>query len=315
VTFGGWPSRRITITGGSGRLGQVLRRGLFDLGYEIDVFDRVSSPLVDRVRSPHLARGSFLPGRALARMANGARLQAEKALRRTEAFQPTGDDILGDREAMARRFAQSFAVVHLAGIPHPHTPGATEDDFVRLNYDGALNVFEAAREACVRLFVFASSAQVYKINDPVRLEQLPVLESNYLPLPEEGQSTYGFLKAAFERYLVGARTSGSTQAISLRLEFPGMRSTVPWNFYISTSVENLVGGFAAALEAPDGFGYDVFNLADAEVDKRIVDIQRFIGSRWPYVPNHTKGNECLLSTEKARTILGYRPVSGGRYIF
>ena len=68
------------------------------------------------------------------------------------------------------------------------------------------------------MFVFASSAQVYKINDPVRLDRLPIPESNYLPLPAEGQSVYGFLKAAVERYLAGACQTGSTQAISLRLE-------------------------------------------------------------------------------------------------
>jgi nucleoside-diphosphate-sugar epimerase len=315
VTFGGRPSRRITITGGSGRLGQVLRRGLAERGYEIDVFDQLSGSLLDALRRAYPVQGSYLPSRAFARTARVARRGAETALGRVGAFHHTGDDILGDRGALAKRFEQRFAVIHLAGIPHPHTPGASDADFIRLNYDGALNVFEAACEAGVPLFIFASSAQVYKINDPVRLEQLPVLESNYLPLPAEGQSTYGFLKAAFERYLAGACHSGATQAISLRLECPGSRSTAPWNLYISTSVENLIAGFAAALEAPDGFAHDAFNLADSKVDRRIVDIQRFVSSRWPYVPNHTKGNECLLSTEKSRNVLGYSPAGGGRYMF
>ena len=236
-------------------------------------------------------------------------------LRRARATRFTDDDILGSREHLIERFSGSFAVIHLAGIPHPHWRGATDQDFVRLNYEGAVNVFEAAREAGARVFVFASSAQVYKINDPVRLEQFPVLESNYLPLPAEGQTIYGFLKAAFERYLAGACTSGATQAVSLRLESPGGRSRMPWNLYVSTSVENLIGGVESALEAPGWLAFDAFNLADAEVDSRIVDIQRFVSDRWPYVPNHTAGNECLLSTEKARRVLGYRPVSGGHYIF
>jgi nucleoside-diphosphate-sugar epimerase len=155
---------------------------------------------------------------------------------------------------------------------------------------------------------------VYRINDLVRLDQLPILESNYLPLPAEGQSVYGFLKAAFERYLAGACASGSTQAVSLRLEFPGMRSTSHGNLYVSTSIDNLVRGFACALRAPRDFAFDVFNLADAEVDPAIVDIQTYVRWRWPYVPNHTAGNECLMGTEKAQRLLGYRPVRNGRYI-
>jgi nucleoside-diphosphate-sugar epimerase len=261
-------SRRLTITGGSGYVGQLLRRGLADAGYEIDVFD----------------------------------------------IKHSGDDILGDREVLARRFAGGFGVIHLAGIPHPEWPGATDEDFARINYDGSVNVFEAARDANVPVFVFASSAQVYKINDPVRLEQLPVLESNYMPLPAEGQTTYGFLKSAFERYLAGACTSGTTQAVALRLESPGTRSRMPWNLYVSTSIENLLAGFAAALGPPNDLAFDSFNLADPEVDRGIVDIQEFIRRRWPYVPNHTTGNESLLSVEKAQGVLGYRPVTRGRYV-
>jgi hypothetical protein len=36
--------------------------------------------------------------------------------------------------------------------------------------------------------------------------------------------------------------------------------------------------------------------------------------RWPFAVNRTVGNECLMSTEKARRLLGYRPVPDGRYV-
>jgi len=108
--------------------------------------------------------------------------------------------------------------------------------------------------------------------------------------------------------------SGSTQAVALRLEFPGFRSTEPWNLYVSTSVENLLAGFSCALRPPDDLGFGAFNLVDAEVDPAIVDIQAYIRMRWPYVQNHTVGNQCLLSTEKAQRILAYRPVPNGRYV-
>jgi hypothetical protein len=99
----------------------------------------------------------------------------------------------------------------------------------------------------------------------------------------------------------------------LRLEYPGLRSRWKGNFYISTSVENTTAGFVAALEAGLGTGYDVFNLADRVVDERIANIQEFLAKQWPDVPNHTTGNECLLSTEKARALLKYDPQAGGTY--
>jgi nucleoside-diphosphate-sugar epimerase len=238
---------------------------------------------------------------------------AEPMLERSRLLRPGPDDILGDRDRLAVRFAGSRAVIHLAGIPHPHWPGATAEDFMRLNYHGALNVFEAARAARVPTFVFASSAQVYMINDPVRLDRLPISESNYLPHPAEGQTAYGFLKAAVERYMAGARTSGATQAISLRLESPGVRSTSATNMYVSTSIENLVAAFRCALRARPELGFESFNVADADTDPGIVDIQAYVRRRWPYVPNHTAGNACLLDTEKARRVLGYRPVRDGTY--
>ena len=128
-------------------------------------------------------------------------------------------------------------------------PGAEPDDYRRINYDGAANVFAAAQEAGVRKFIFASSAQVYGINDPVRIDQFPILESNYLPTPEDGQSDYGALKVEFERHLAEAAPRGETQAVALRLECPGVLSDSPVNLYTSTSIENTVAGFARAIEA------------------------------------------------------------------
>jgi nucleoside-diphosphate-sugar epimerase len=300
----------VTITGGSGFVGQLLRRGLDAEGWRVRVYDPYRGPVVDLMRRRYLATSE--KHRAAARIRT-AQKRAERALRRARLIRATGDSILGDRERLAAAFAGSAAVVHLAGIPHPQQPGATDADFVRLNYDASVNVFEAARDAGVATFVFASSAQVYRINDMVRLEQFPILESHPLPLPAEGQSIYGFLKAAFERYLAGRCATGATQAVSLRLEYPGIRSTGPSNFFVSTSIENLVSGFACALRPPDTFGHDVFNLCDAEVYRSVVDVQSYLAHRWPYVPNRTAGNESLLSTEKARRELGFRPAAGGRY--
>ena len=303
-------SSTITVTGGSGFVGQLVRRGLAEEGYDLRVFDPYRGRRVDLLRRRRLIAANSPRALRIAQRVRAGQIHAESWLQRARVIRRHSDDILGDRDELAARFAGSHAVIHLAGIPHPHWPG----DFVRMNYDASVNVFEAARAAGVPNFVFASSAQVYAINAPVRIEQFPMLESNHLPHPDEGQSLYGFLKGAFERYLRGACSTGTTQAISLRLECPGIRSSSPGNLYVSTSIENLVAAFSCALRPPDDLGFEVFNVADAEVDPAIVDIQAYLRSRWAYVPNHTVGNQCLMGTEKAQRLLGYRPRNDGTYI-
>lgn len=306
--------KTITLTGGSGYVGQLLQRGLRERGYRVLVFDQLRGPLVDLLRQTYLGTSNSPAGIACARRLRRVLLRLERALVRTHGLRRSGDEIQDLRSRLAERFRGSYAVVHLAALPHPKVPGATAADYQRINYDGSVNVFEAARDADVPKFVFASSGQVYGINNPVRVDQFPILESNFCPTLEDGQSMYGFLKRQFEDYLAGACVDTKIQAISLRLECPGVRSTVPGNFYVSTSIENVIAGFACAVEAELSSGFEVCNLVDHHVDERIVDIQEFIKKSWPDIPNYTRGNECLLSTGKARSLMGYNPVSNGTYI-
>jgi dTDP-4-dehydrorhamnose reductase len=310
------PAKTVTITGGSGFVGQLLRRGLKKRGYQIRVFDKSRGLSVDLLRHKYLASARY-PGvvRGISKRINRLFARTERTLTRVGVIRPTLDDILGPRSQIAARFHGSYAVIHLAAFPHPNVPGVSEAEFHRVNYDGAVNIFEAAREAGVPKFIFASSGQVYGINKPVEFDQFPIEESNYCPTLAEGQNLYGHLKLRYENYLAAACKGGSgIQAIALRLEYPGIRSKSPLNLYISTSIENLVAGFACAIEANIESGFEAFNIADAQVDERIVDIQRFVHDKWPCVPNRTTGNQCLLSTEKARRMMGYSPSKHGSYV-
>jgi nucleoside-diphosphate-sugar epimerase len=300
-------SRVVTVTGGTGFVGQSVVRGLREAGYEAQVFDRWRHPASALLRRRFLGTARGGPRLRVAQEIRRGQRRLEPALQRRGLIRPAADDILDVRSRLAARFAGNHAVIHLAGIPHPFLPGVGEDDFRRLNYDASVNVFEAARMAGVPRFVFASSAQVYRIHDPVRVDQFPILETNYLPGLEDGQTLYGFLKAEFERYLAEACPGGVTQAIALRLEYPGVRATTASNFYVCSSLENLVAGFARALEAPDSFAFEAFNLANADTDPAIADVQAAIRDRFPAVPNHTFGNAGALSVEKAQDMLGYRP--------
>jgi hypothetical protein len=304
---------KITITGGSGFVGRILRSGLQSQGYEIDVFDPMRGYLVDMLRCRHLGTSTSRLSRFLAPKIRRTQSGIEQSLIRNHIIRPVPDDILDIPAHLTERFRGSDAVIHLAALPHPNVPGMTAADFRRINYDGSVNVFEAARAAGVKKFLFASSAQVYNINTPKHIEQFPILETNYLPTIADGQSHYGFFKGEFERYLAQKCTGDDIQAIALRMEFPGVRSLYPWNFYISTSIENTIGGFTRALETDISTGFSAFNLADRYIDPRIVNIQDFLKTTWPDIPNHTAGNECVLSTEKACSILGYDPKQGGTY--
>ncbi len=128
----------------------------------------------------------------------------------------------------------------------------------------------------------------------------PILESNYLPTLVDGQSEYGALKAAFEAHLSEAAPAGNTEAVALRLEFPGVKSEWPGNLFLSTSIENTVAGFARSIEAELESPFEAFNLVDGHVDPAVVDVQEFLREHWPEVPNRTEGNESLMSVEKAR---------------
>jgi len=305
--------RKITITGGSGFVGRILRSGLGRQGYRIEVFDTMSGFLVDVLRHRTLGTATSQTVQDLAKKFRHTQARIERSLVRHHVIQPTQDDILDTPDRLTERFRGSYAVIHLAGLPHPKVPGMTPADFKRINYEGSINVFEAARSAGVEKFIFASSAQVYDINSASHIEQFPILETNYLPTIADGQSHYGFLKGEFERYLMQKCTGHDIQAVALRLEFPGVRSTYPWNYFISTSVENTVNGFGQALETDLGTGFETFNLADRYVDPKTVNIQEFLKAKLPGIPNHTTGNECLLSTEKARSLLGYNPKPDGTY--
>jgi len=303
----------VTITGGSGAVGQLLQVGLRQRGYRVRVFDQFRGVPINVLRRHYLGASRGPIGRAAAQGIRWMQRQISRGLLGGPLLSPSVDNILDFRSRLADRFKGSHAVIHLAGIPHPYMPGAIDADFERINYDGSVNVFEASRIAGVAKFIFASSGQVYGINRPTRIDQFPILESNYCPTPADGQSMYGWLKLKFEEYLASACTPGGIQGISLRLEYPGSQSASPANFYVSTSVENLVSGVVCALENSAGFPAESFNLVDGHVDEGIVDVQVFLRSTWPGVENFSKGNESLLSIAKARALLGYDPIRNGSY--
>jgi nucleoside-diphosphate-sugar epimerase len=304
----------VMITGGSGFVGQLLQVGLRRRGYGVRLFDQYRGTAITLLRRRYFGTSKSAVGQAAAHAIFRTQKAIQSRFLGTPLLRPSRDQILDIRSRLTSRFAGSYAVIHLAGIPHPYQAGTIDSDFQRINYDGSVNVFEAAKALSVPKFIFASSGQVYGINNPVRVDQFPMLESNYLPTLADGQTMYGFLKYRFEQYVASACVDGGTQAISLRLEFPGFQSRSADNLYASTSVDNLVSGVVSALETNAPFGFEAFNLVDDHVDESIVDVQAYLRRAWPAVPNFTTGNESLLSVAKAKALLGYAPTRGGTYV-
>ena len=100
-----------------------------------------------------------------------------------------------DREAIQPAFEGQDAVIHLAG--YPETDG-TWDDILTNNVIGMYNVLEAAREAGVQTFVFASTNHVVGMYE---LEHAPAIYEPDFDLlidhtvPNRPDSYYGASKA------------------------------------------------------------------------------------------------------------------------
>lgn len=312
-------SGSVVITGGNGFVGQILARGLSERGYGVEIFDRWGGRAVTTLRGRYLATSTSFWGRAFGVVLNQALLSSESVLRSAGVLRPTGDDILATRAALVPRLRGRDAVVHLAAIPRPDHPGASADDYRRINLDGTINVFAAASAAGVRKFVFASSVAVYGFSRGIaagtRIDAFPILETNHRPHRPGENTLYALAKIGVEDHLDAASRTSQTKAVSLRLGAPGFRCSFAPYLGMATSIQNLVDGFHAALRSNWDFHFEAFNLMDQHRDpRRSVDVDAVIRERWPGVPNRIAGDEMAFSTAKIRALLGYRAVRDGTYI-
>jgi UDP-glucose 4-epimerase len=312
-------NKKIMITGGSGHVGQILRRGLRKKGYEVEIFDKYQGWLVNLLRGKYFATSNSKGILEFSFWLNYALYQLEEILIKAKLIKPTKDDILDKRSNLIKRFQGGYAVIHLAALAHPGLPGFSDEDYRRINYEGAINVFEAAREAKVPKFIYSSSVAVYGFSGGIgkgaKIEQFPILETNYCPTSQKENTLYGILKRKFETHLAEATGKGDTKAISLRLGAPGFRCMYSKYLGMSTSIENLIEGFDCALRTNWEFNFEIFNLFDKEIDRQSnLAVQDLLKEFWPNIPNYTKGNMMPFSTDKISSILGYKALSNGTYI-
>ncbi len=193
---------KILVTGGAGFIGSHLVEKLLAAGNQIKVLDDLSTG--KRENLPRHAMLEFIEG-----------------------------DIR-DVEIVNRCMQGIDAVVHLAAVASVQ---ASIDDPIRthqVNFDGTLNLLEAARHLNVKRFVYACSAAVY--GDTVNV---PVAET-LMPNP---LSPYAVDKLAGEFYLLHYHRKYNLAATSFRffnIYGPKQDPSSPYSGVISIFVDRLM---------------------------------------------------------------------------
>jgi nucleoside-diphosphate-sugar epimerase len=274
---------RVVVTGGSGKLGRACVDDLLRHGYDVVVLDIVP-PQERRCPFTLIDFGDY--GQTI------------------EAF----SEIEG-------RYKGVDAIVHLAAIPGPGIR-ANAHTFHN-NIVCAYNVFAAARKAGVKNLVWAASETVLG----VPFDTPPL----YLPLDEDSpvrpETAYALAKSLEEEMarhscrwdpefkMVGLRFS-YVKETSEYAGFPALDADPMlqrWNLWSYIDARDGAQAVRLALEHP-AKGMDVFIIASPDTVMRR-STSELLAEVYPDVPvrKHLGHHESLLSTEKARRLLGYAP--------
>ncbi len=212
------------------------------------------------------------------------------------------------------------AVVHLAAIPAPGL--ATNAVTFATNTISTYNVFEAARQLGIKNVVWASSETVLGLPFETPPPYVPVDEE----YPGRPESAYSLSKLVGEEMaeqfcrwdpelkIIGLRFSNIMEAEDYA-RFAGFQDDArkrKWNLWAYIDARDAAQAVRLALEAKIK-GAEVFIIANADsVMQR--DNQGLLKEVFPDV-RHKRSfgpNETLLAIEKARAMLGYKPIHSWR---
>ena len=281
----------VLVTGGSGKAGRAIIRELLAHGHAVMNVDTAppAEPLCHFMRADLTSFGEAVE--CVQRMA-------------------------GTLDRRRDPLAKPFAVVHMAGIPAPGlAPDATT---VQNNMMTTWNIFSAATLAGVERVVWASSETTYGL-PLTRSPPLfaPVTEDHPL-VPESGYALAKVLceRMAEEMHRWNPGTRFTAFRISNILEeadyalIPGYQADATlrrWNLWSWVDARDVAQAARLALEA-DVAGCEAFTIAAADTVMRRPS-RELMAEQFPGVPIRGELAEhgTLLSIEKARRVLGYRP--------
>ena len=155
----------ILVIGGAGYIGSHVAREFLDRGWEVSVFDNLSSGL----RSNLFPEAKFFHGTIMDYPALVSICRGEAG--RSKAFD---------------------AVVHLAAFKAVGESMEKPEKYSLNNISGTINILNAMSETGIRYLIFSSSAAVY--GSP---QYLPIDEKH----PVNPESYYGFTKYEIERFM------------------------------------------------------------------------------------------------------------------
>jgi nucleoside-diphosphate-sugar epimerase len=277
---------KVAVTGGSGKAGRAIVRGLLERGHDVLNVDLVPSAESSSPDSaaPFLRADLTDFGQALEALSGGERMPG------------------------------IAAVVHLAAIPSP--VHATADAVFRTNITSTHTVFAAAVRLGLERVVWASSETTLGLPFDRPPEYAPVDELH----PLRPESSYALSKVLgeemarqFSRWsgmpFVGLRFSNVMERADYE-QFPGFWDDPQlrkWNLWSYVDESHVAHSVVRALEA-DVRGADAFVIAAADtVMKR--PSQELMREVFPGVElrGDLSGHETLLAIDRARAALGYDP--------
>ncbi|TPX35026.1 hypothetical protein SmJEL517_g02447 [Synchytrium microbalum] len=286
---------RILVTGGQGRLGKIIAQHLHDNGHKVVVTDTVPqyNLATHRPSYPYVRANLVDFGETI--------------------------QVLSHCDHIAS--APFDAVVHLAAIP---APGLTTNSVVfQTNMMSTYNVFEACRQLKIKNIIYASSETVLGI--PMWLpgttpSSVPVDESIELPESSYSLSKYLSEKMA-EQYarrdpdlkILGFRFSNVITAEeyatfdSFSVDAASVMSRA-WNFWGYIDARDASDAVLKGLTAPIK-GAEVFIIANEDTCMRIPNselLKTYFNGKVTLKPG-TGEFETLLSIDKAKRMLGYKP--------
>ncbi|QSZ48367.1 NAD(P)-dependent oxidoreductase [Arthrobacter sp. D5-1] len=279
---------RIAVTGGSGKLGRSVVRRLTQDGHQVLNIDRAGTRGKGYVNVDLRHYGQVL------------------------------DVILG----LDDQHHGLDAIVHLAAIPAPGlAPDAT---IFENNMVSTYNVFQAARRAGIKKVVYASSETVLGLPFDIAPPYIPV-DEEYAARPE---STYSLVKHLEEQMAVQlTRWDPELSITALRFSnvmdpedydaFPSFDSDAnlrKWNLWGYIDARDGALAVVKALEhGVPGFETFIIAAADTVMSRSSADLaaEVFPGVE---VLKELGEHETMLSIDKARRLLGFKPEHSWRNV-